>query len=191
MPGITGFISKMPRAWAEARLGRMVHALCHESFYVSGTWFDEQLGVYVGWVSRRGSFSDSMPLCNERRDVTLIFSGEEYPEPGTSDHLKKRGHSLEIEGPSYLVHLYEEEPSFPRGLNGIFHGLVIDRKLGTAMLFNDRYGMHHIYYHESKDSFYFAAEAKAILEVCPERRISVLITLAEIAALSGAQEDLT
>ena len=36
------------------------------------------------------------------------------------------------------------------------------------MLFNDRYGMHRIYYHESKDAFYFAAEAKAILAVCPE-----------------------
>ncbi len=181
----------MPRAWAEARLGRMVHALCHESFYVSGTWFDEQLGVYVGWVSRRGSFSDSMPLCNERRDVTLIFSGEEYPEPGTSDHLKKRGHSLEIEGPSYLVHLYEEEPSFPRGLNGIFHGLVIDRKLGTAMLFNDRYGMHHIYYHESKDAFYFAAEAKAILEVCPELRVADPKGLGEFVSLSCVLENRT
>ena len=38
------------------------------------------------------------------------------------------------------------------------------------MLFNDRYGMHRVYYHESKDAFYFAAEAKAILAVCPELR---------------------
>jgi len=39
----------------------------------------------------------------------------------------------------------------------------MDRTQGTAMLFNDRYGMHRIYYHESKEAFYFAAEAKAIL----------------------------
>ena len=36
------------------------------------------------------------------------------------------------------------------------------------MLFNDRYGMQRIYYHQSKDAFYFAAEAKAILAVRPE-----------------------
>jgi asparagine synthase (glutamine-hydrolysing) len=30
--------------------------------------------------------------------------------------------------------------------------------------------MHRVYYHESGDSFYFAAEAKAILAVCPELR---------------------
>ena len=38
------------------------------------------------------------------------------------------------------------------------------------MLFNDRYGMRRIYYYESKDTFYFAAEAKAILAVRPETR---------------------
>jgi asparagine synthase (glutamine-hydrolysing) len=38
------------------------------------------------------------------------------------------------------------------------------------MLFNDRYGMQRIYYHEAQESFYFAAEAKAILAVRPELR---------------------
>ena len=31
---------------------------------------------------------------------------------------------------------------------------------GTATLFNDRYGMHRIYYHESKEAFYFARGGK-------------------------------
>src|SRR5260370_6539663 len=141
MPGIVGIITKMRRAWAETRVQRMTDALCHESFYTSGTWTDEQLGVYVGWVSRRGSFSESMPLCNERHDVTLIFSGEEYPESGICDRLKERGHSLDTSGPAYLVHLYEDEPTFPKCLNGIFHGIVIDRVRGTATLFNDRYAI--------------------------------------------------
>ena len=38
------------------------------------------------------------------------------------------------------------------------------------MLFNDRYGMHRLNYHEGKDAFYFAVEAKAILAVLPELR---------------------
>src|SRR6266850_1626757 len=171
MPGIVGLISNMPRAWAEPRLQRMIDALRHESFYVTGTQIDEHLGAYVGWVALRGSFSEGMPLCNERDDVALVFSGEEYPDPGASRRLKERGHSVDVQGPSYLVHLYEEEPTFPKGLNGIFHGLLIDRTRGTAMLFNDRYGMHQVYYHESKEAFYFAAEAKAILEVCPDLRV--------------------
>jgi asparagine synthase (glutamine-hydrolysing) len=111
-----------------------------------------------------------MPLRNERRDKVLLFSGEEFPEPGATRRLKERGHQVDSTGSSYLVHVYEEDPAFPAGLNGRFHGLVVDRNQGTAMLFNDRYGMHRLYYYESKDAFYFAAEAKAILAVCPELR---------------------
>lgn len=170
MPGIVGLITKMPRDWAETQLLRMVKSICHESFYNTGTWIDESMGIYVGWAVRKNSFSDGMPLRNEQRDVTLIFSGEEFPEPGTPQRLRERGHSVELNGPSYLVHVYEEDPAFPAGLNGRFHGLLTDRTRGTATLFNDRYGMHRIYYHEAKQAFYFAAEAKAILAVRPELR---------------------
>jgi asparagine synthase (glutamine-hydrolysing) len=170
MPGIVGLVTKMPRQQAERELLRMVESLCHESFYVSGTWTDEDLGVYVGWVARRGSFSDKMPLRNERGDVTLVFSGEDFAEPGTARRLKEQGHALEAEGPSYLVHLYEEDAAFPAILNGRFQGILTDKARRTTTLFNDRYGMHRIYYHQSKEAFYFAAEAKAILRVRPELR---------------------
>src|SRR5258706_16424305 len=170
MPGIVGLITKMPREKAANELSLMVEALRHESFYRTGTWIDESVGAYVGWAVRENSFSDGMPLWNERADVSLVFSGEEYPEPETARQLKGRGHSLYTEGSAYLLPLYEENPTFPAGLNGIFHGLLTDRARGTATLFNDRYGMHRIYYHESKEAFYFAAEAKAILAVRPELR---------------------
>ena len=170
MPGIVGLLTRMPRERAELQLIRMLDTLRHESFYVTGTWVDESLGAYVGWAARKDSFSDGMPLRNERGDVVLVFSGEEFREPGTALRLKERGHRLDHGGPSYLVHLYDEDPSFPAGLNGRFHGLLTDRTRGTTTLFNDRYGMHRIYYHESKEAFYFAAEAKAILAVRPELR---------------------
>src|SRR6266436_659932 len=151
MPGIVGLITKMPRGRAEAKLLQMVEAIRHESFYSTGTWIHEPSGVYVGWSVRRNSFSDGMPLCDERGDISLIFSGEEYPEPGTARHLKERGHELATDGASYLIHLYEEDPEFPKGLNGRFHGLLTDGTRGIATLFNDRYGLHRIYYHESKE----------------------------------------
>src|SRR5271156_5685087 len=110
MPGMVGLVTKMPRAWAEPQLVRMAEALCHELFYVTGTYIEESLGLYVGWVARKDSFSDKMPVRNERGDVVLIFAGEEYPAPDTPRDLKARGHNCELEGPSYLAHLYEEDP---------------------------------------------------------------------------------
>ena len=191
MPGIVGLITKQQRERAQQELLRMLGTLRHESFYETGTWVDEPLGVYVGWTARKNSFSDGMPLWNERGDVCLVFSGEEYPEPETAHRLKERGHSLEAKGPSYLVHLCEEDPKFPAGLNGRFHGLLANRTLGNVTLFNDRYGMHRIYYYESKEAFYFAAEAKAILEVCPELREADPRGLGEFVACGCVFENRT
>jgi asparagine synthase (glutamine-hydrolysing) len=170
MPGIVGLITKLPREVAEPQLLTMLSTLRHEPFYLAGTWCDESMGVYVGWTVAKDSFSDGMPVCNERHDAVLIFSGEEYSEPDTALRLREKGHTQNQEGPSYLVHLYEDDPAFPANLNGLFHGLVADRSARRTTLFNDRYGMHRIYYHESKQTFYFAAEAKAILAVRPELR---------------------
>src|SRR5208283_2797766 len=86
---------------------------------------------------------------------------------------------------------YEEEQDFPKGLNGRFHGLVADRRNGIAMLFNDRYGLQRIYYHEAEDAFYFAAEAKAILEVRPELRSTDSRGLGEFIVCGCALENRT
>src|ERR1700722_5633822 len=121
MPGIAGIITKKPRRLIEAKLLQMVESQRHESFYTSGTWIDESLGVYVGWTALPNSFSDGMPLTNNRNDVSLIFSGEEYSTPG---HLLQEGHSVNGAQASYLVHLYENDPYFVAKLTGMFHGLL-------------------------------------------------------------------
>jgi asparagine synthase (glutamine-hydrolysing) len=190
MPGIVGLITKLPRARAESELLRMVEALRHETFHVTGTWTDEALGVYVGWSARKGSFCDGMPVQNEHGD-TLVFSGEDFPEPAVGHRLRERGHRLDPDGPSYLIHLYEEHRDFLARLNGRFHGLLVDRRLGTATLFNDRYGLHRVYYHEGKDAFYFAAEAKAILAVRPELRRVDARGLGEFVACGCVLENRT
>lgn len=189
MPGIVGLITNMRGEAARKELALMVSALQHELFYVSGTWVDEKLGIYVGWVARKASFSDGMPLVNEKGGRTLVFSGEEFSDPAVAVQLRQNGHDLGGSRASYLVHMSEEDSSFPACLNGRFQGLLVDRDRKSAMLFNDRYGMHRLYYHEAKDAFYFAAEAKAILKVRPELRKANLRGLGEFVACDCTLEN--
>ena len=170
MPGIVGLISKKPRKWAEEELGRMVGPMLHEPYYVNGTWIDETLGVYISWVALENSFAEEMPIRNERDDVVLVFSGEDFPDPVTSHRVKENGHRREKVRPSYLADLYEDDPHFFKNLNGRFQGLVADRARGTVTLFNDRFGIRRVYIYETPDAFYFSAEAKSILAVRPELR---------------------
>ena len=80
MPGITGIITKHFGAEQKAALGQMVRRMEHEVFYVSGIQVEEKIGLGIGWVTHKGTFSDCLPVWNERRDVCLFFTGEHFGE---------------------------------------------------------------------------------------------------------------
>jgi asparagine synthase (glutamine-hydrolysing) len=184
MPGIVGLITKRPRQWAEPQLLCMVEALRHEPFYRAGTWINESLGVYVGWTAIEGSFAKSMPLHDQKRNRALIFSGEAYGERNIAEDGS-------VNEAAFLLRLAETDSAFPLQLDGLFHGLVADSSARTVTLFNDRYGMHRLCYHEAKDAFYFAAEAKAILAARPELREPSPQGLGEFLACSCVLENRT
>ena len=184
MPGIVGLITKKPRQWAEPQLLRMVAALRHEPFYRAGTWIDESLGLYAGWTVIEDSFADGMPLHDRKTDRTMIFSGEVYgcQHPATKDHESRA---------DFILRLAANDKNFVRQLNGLFHGLLADPMNGSIELFNDRYGMHRLCYHESEGAFYFAAEAKAILAARPDLRVPSPQGLGEFLACSCVLENRT
>ncbi len=167
----------------------MADSLRHENFYRVGTYSDHSLGVYVGWAALEGSFSDGMPLENERGDLSLIFSGEDFRAARTVDSPQGSNVGARVARGRYLVRLCEDRASFPSVLNGRFHGLLVDRRQGTATLFNDRWGMHRLYFHQSREGFYFAAEAKAILAVLPETRRGDLQGIGEFIACGCTLEN--
>jgi asparagine synthase (glutamine-hydrolysing) len=171
MPGIAGIISKAPEEKNAQDLRLMIATMLHEPIYTSGTYINDPLGVYVGWICHEGSFSDCMPLWNEKNDLCLIFYGENYADKELFDQLKAKHHKFDNSNASYLIHLYEEKGiDFLKELNGWFSGLLVDIRTGKVFLFNDRYGMQRIFYYESKNAFYFSSEAKALLKICPELR---------------------
>ena len=173
MPGITGIIAKHFGEEQRAALGQMVKRMEHEPFYVSGMHVDERLGMGIGWVGHRGTFSDCLPIWNEQKDVCLFFTGEHFGEhQSVLAELRSKGHQCDEVNASYLVHCYEEMglDGFLRHLNGWFSGVLLDLREGKAVLFNDRYGLKRVYFHEGADAFYFSSEAKSLLKAVPELR---------------------
>ena len=168
MPGIAGIISKA--GVGQADVERMTQCMVHEPSYVFGRYANEDIGLCVGWVGHGGSFSDCMPLWNERRDICLIFSGEDFMN---AEEVRQwgGGRGYESGKATYLIALYEAMGlRFIERLNGLFSGVVIDLRTNMVVLFNDRYGLGRVYYHERSDRFYFSSEAKSLLEVLPDLR---------------------
>jgi len=171
MPGITGIIRRSPHDEIERDLDLMVEAMRHESDYRGGKYVNKDLGVYVGWMTHQGSFADCMPLVSRDKDVVLIFQGENYLDSESASRMHRHGNRINDSTAAYLLELYQEMGSdFLRRLNGWFCGLLIDLRERKITLFNDRYGMNRIYFHEGKDEFLFASEAKSILKVRPALR---------------------
>jgi len=171
MPGIVGIIRFGSLEENKRALDPMVKCMIHEKFYTTGVYINERFGIGAGWVCHPGSFSDCLPVWNETRDICLVFSGEHYADRAEVDRLRAAGHDCSGGNARYLVHLYEEHGmKFFELLNGSFSGLLIDLREDRIILFNDRYGLGRIYYHETADGFYFASEAKALLEILPQLR---------------------
>jgi asparagine synthase (glutamine-hydrolysing) len=192
VPGIVGLITRLPRALGESQLRVMLKAICYEPFYNTGIWIDESLGAYVGWTVLKGSFSDGMPLQSANGNVCLIFSGEEYSDYRIA-YYSQNGHRSNASSSEagYLTRRYQEDPNFIQDLNGMFHGLIADRVHGAVTLFNDRYNMHRLCYHQGDGAFYFGCEAKAILAARPELRTADVRSLGEFVSLSCVLENRT
>ena len=192
MPGIVGWIGRAHGTAPGPDIDAMTRAMVHERHHVPGTYANRAVGLRVGWVSHAGSFDDCMPVWNETGDVCLVFSGEEFIEQIELDRLRADGHAFDPSNASYLVHLYEERGiRFLETLNGCFSGLLVDLRTQTIVLFNDRYGLRRLYWHEDDSGVYFASEAKALLRILPALRRLDLSSLADTFSVGCVLSDRT
>ncbi len=164
----------------------------HETFYRGGVHVDPEQHWGVGWTTLEGSFSDCLPVWNEARDLVLFFHGDHYADPAIVEDLK-RHHDIAIgHDARHLIHLYEERgAAFFQELNGFFHGVLVDLKNRRFLLFNDRYGMQRLFYHEADGVFAFAAEAKALLKINPRLREIAPESLGEYFSMQCVLENRT
>src|SRR5271166_968925 len=192
MPGIAGIISNGLNPGDRAELDSMIRCLLHEDFHKFGTFISEEAGLAVGWVTHPGSFSDCMPVWNEEKNVCLIFTGEDYRDCSGLDRLRTEGHQFSPQNASYLVHQYEDLGcKLLERINGWFSGLIVDLRKEQAFLFNDRYGVGRICYHEYDGRFYFSSEAKSLLKVLPHLRSLDRRSLGEVFSCGSVLQNRT
>lgn len=171
MPGIAGMISRRPAELCQRQVQAMIGAMGFERHHRSGFGAAPGTEAYAGWIALEHSAAARQPIWNARQDVALFFSGECYSDPVANAGGGGRPNLSGVVPVERILEWYEAEgPGFVRRLNGIFSGLLVDPRANRVLLFNDRYGVDRIYWHQSEDAFYFASEAKAILRVRPELR---------------------
>jgi asparagine synthase (glutamine-hydrolysing) len=171
MPGIAGIISLNAVQDTRVLSGSMVEALAHEATDDTGHIVEPRLGVAAGWA-RRQETGEPSPICSTTDGaLSLLLYGRLLPEPGEIERLRFMGRAEADHVNGWVLARYEAlGEAFLESLNGLFCGLLIDRRQGKVHLFTDRYGLERLYVHENSKAVYFASEAKAILGVVPETR---------------------
>lgn len=128
------------------------------------------LGVASAWVFEEGMPGRVMPQWNQRRNIGLIVTGEVYPgKPATLSAAPEEHRCREIWG-DFLLRYESEGVEALESLNGTFAGIILDLRQSKLILFNDRFGLQRLYFHQNASGFYFASEAKVLLSIFPELR---------------------
>ncbi len=192
MPGLVGIIRSTPYEGIDQELDSMLGAMRHSNRYSHGRFVENKCGVQLGWTCHPGSFAEGMPIISQDGNTIMIFTGEDFGEPGPVARLSRSTSGKNTSKAAYLLELYAEfgEQFFTR-LNGWFAGVIVDRRSKRVTLFNDRYGMGRIYFHAGPNEFLFASEAKALLKIRPALRIIEPERLAEFLRYDCVLEDRT
>ena len=81
MPGLVAILTPPGQQSPEKQLERMLESIRHETFYISGTFLAEDLGLAVGWTALPGSCAAELPIRNVQGDRLLFFAGEPFAHP--------------------------------------------------------------------------------------------------------------
>ncbi|MCK4789496.1 MAG: asparagine synthase (glutamine-hydrolyzing) [Desulfobacteraceae bacterium] len=175
MCGICGIIRTDKQVSAES-IESMKKVLVHrgpddEGTYISEVRMPDRL-ISVGLGHRRLSIIDlssnaRQPLSNEDGQIWLTYNGEVYNYAELREELVGLGHVFKTRTDSeVIIHAYEQwGTSCLERFNGMFAFGLWDVRRRRMFLARDRLGIKPLYYFRDANSFIFASELKAILQI--------------------------
>ncbi|MBU0533653.1 MAG: asparagine synthase (glutamine-hydrolyzing) [Candidatus Omnitrophica bacterium] len=125
----------------------------------------------VGLGNRRLSIIDltehgHQPMCNEKRDVWIVFNGEIYNFQELKKELEGKGHKFKGRSDTEVIlHSYEQwGVDCLQRFNGMFAFAIWDQKKKTLFIARDRVGIKPLYYYFKDGNFAFSSELKSLLK---------------------------
>jgi asparagine synthase (glutamine-hydrolysing) len=168
MCGINGILNlKNPAPINTDHLLRMTYSLRHRGPDETGAYIDDWVGLAQSRLSIIDLSGGSQPIHNEDKTIWIVFNGEIFNYPEIRESLLKLGHKFyTTTDTEVILHLYEEKKEkCLDDLNGQFAFVIWDSNKKEFFAARDRVGILPFFYKIENEKFYFASEAKAIIEV--------------------------
>ena len=164
MCGIVGLVTKKEK---ENTIKLMSDRIKHRGPDGDGYFIDGDVALGHRRLSIIDLSSGDQPMFNEDGSVVTVFNGEIYNYQQLKEELKALGHDFRTKSDTeVLVHGYEEwHTDLPKHLRGMFAFAIYDKNKNEVFLARDNFGIKPLYYAKMNDTFMFASEIKAFLDV--------------------------
>ena len=164
MCGIVGLVTKKEK---ENTIKLMSDRIKHRGPDGDGYFIDGDVALGHRRLSIIDLSTGDQPMFNEDGSVVTVFNGEIYNYQELKEELIALGHDFKTKSDTeVLVHGYEEwQTDLPKHLRGMFAFAIYDKNKNEVFLARDNFGIKLLYYAKMNDTFMFASEIKAFLDV--------------------------
>ena len=164
MCGIVGLVTKKEK---ENTIKLMNDRIKHRGPDGDGYFIDGDVALGHRRLSIIDLSTGDQPMFNEDGSVVTVFNGEIYNYQELKEELIALGHDFKTKSDTeVLVHGYEEwHTDLPKHLRGMFAFVIYDKNKNEVFLARDNFGIKPLYFAKMNDTFMFASEIKAFLDV--------------------------
>ena len=165
MCGIAGLVTKDKNK--DKLVKKMSKRIEHRGPDGEGYYFDDDIALAHRRLSIIDLSTGDQPIYNEDKTIVTIFNGEIYNYQELRDELIKEGHKFKTKSDTeVLVHGYEAwHTDLPKHLRGMFAFAIYDKNKKELFLALDNFGIKPLYYAYMNDTFMFASEVKAFIDL--------------------------
>lgn len=165
MCGIAGLITK--REDKQDLIKKMSERIKHRGPDGEGYFIDGDIALAHRRLSIIDLSTGNQPMFNEDETIVTVYNGEIYNYKELKEELIKLGHTFKTTSDTeVLVHGYEEWKSeLPKHLRGMFAFAIYDKNTKELFLARDNFGIKPLYYAYMNNTFMFASEIKAFLDL--------------------------
>ncbi len=165
MCGIAGLITK--REDKQDLIKKMSERIKHRGPDGEGYFIDGDIALAHRRLSIIDLSTGNQPMFNEDETIVTVYNGEIYNYLELKQELISKGHVFNTSSDTeVLVHGYEEWKSeLPKHLRGMFAFAIYDKNTKELFLARDNFGIKPLYYAYMNNTFMFASEIKAFLDL--------------------------
>lgn len=165
MCGIAGIVTK--REEKEEIIKKMADRIKHRGPDGDGYFFHEDVALAHLRLAIIDLSLGNQPMFNEDGNVVIVYNGEVYNYLELKEELISLGHTFKTNcDTEVLVHGFEEwYTDLPKHLRGMFAFAIYDKRTKELFLGRDNFGIKPLYYANMNNTFMFASEIKAFLDV--------------------------